>query len=133
MHVAICDNNPELIEAAKNVFSGLFHIQGNNNYSIIELFDTYFMESCLKKASDLFSSLESNEGTNLTNEPFCAQANDARHEIINKAGQNLFKGETVEVFQKTFSVAVDDIAAVCAKIFDYSGTKQKNYKRKRLN
>ena len=68
----------------------------------------------------MYSSLESNEGTNLTNEPFCAQANDARHEIINKAGQNLFKGETVEVFRKSFTV-VDDIAAIHAKMFDYAG------------
>ena len=95
-------NNLKFIKAAKNVFSGLFHIRGNNNYSIIELFDTYLMESCRKKASDLYSSLESNERTNLTNEPFCAQEN----EIINKAGQNLFKGETVEVFCKSFTIAL---------------------------
>ena len=31
----------------------------------------------------------------------------------------------MEVFQKTFSVAVDDIAAVCAKIFDYAGINDK--------
>ena len=117
-------NNPKLIKAAKNVFSGLFHIRGNNNYSIIELFDTYLMDSCRKKASDLFSNLESNEGTNLTNEPFCTQANDARHEILNKAGQNLFKSETVEVFRKSFTV-VDDIAAMRANMFDYAGINEK--------
>ena len=128
MHAAIRANNPKLIKAAKNVFSGLFHIRGNNNYSIIELFDTYLMESCRKKASDLYFSLESNEGTTLTNEPFCAQANDARHEIINKAGQNLFKGETVEVFRKSFTV-VDNIAAICAKMFDYAGINDENSKQ----
>ena len=120
MHAAIRANNPKLIKAAKNVFSGLFHIRGNNNYSIIELFDTYLMDSCKRKASELFSNLESNQGTNLTNEPFCAQANDSRHEILNKAGQNLFKGETVEVFRKSFTV-VDDIAAVRANMFQYAG------------
>ena len=99
MDAAIHANNPKLIKAAKNVFSGLFHIRGNNNYSIIELFDTYLMDSCRKKASDLFSNLESNEGTNLTNEPFCAQANDARHEILNKVDQNL--GSTL-FYRKTF-------------------------------
>ena len=76
----------------------------------------------------MYSSLESNEGTNLTNEPFCAQANDARHEIINKAGQNLFKGETVEVFRKSFTV-VDDIAAIHAKMFDYAGINDENSKQ----
>ena len=97
-HAAICANNPQLIHAAKNVFAGLFHIQGNNNYSIIELFDTYIMETWRKNSPDTFKNIASNEGTNLTNEPYCAQANDARHKIINKTGQHLYKGETADVF-----------------------------------
>ena len=58
-----------LIHAAKNVFAGLFHIRGNNNYSIIELFDTYIMETWRKNSPDTFKNVASNEGTNLNNEP----------------------------------------------------------------
>ena len=50
-----------------------------------------------------------------------AQANDARHEECNKKGQNLFEGETVEIFKRSFSV-VDDVAAVRAKMFSHCGT-----------
>ena len=56
------------------------------------------METWRKNSPDTFKNIASNEGTNLINEPFCSQANDARHEIINKAGQNLYKGETADVF-----------------------------------
>ena len=81
------------------------------------------METCRKNSPDTFKNLEQNEGTNLTNEPYCLQANDARHEIINKAGQNLYKGETVEVFRKSFTV-VDDISAMRSKMFEHSGVNE---------
>ena len=73
------------------------------------------METWKKNSPDTFKNIASNEGTNLTNEPFCAQTNDTRHDIINKAGQNLNKGETVDVFKKSFNV-VDDIARMRSKI-----------------
>ena len=78
------------------------------------------METWRKNSPDTFKNIASNEGTNLINEPFCSQANDARHEIINKAGQNLYKGETADVFKKSFAV-VDDIARMRSKMFDHAG------------
>ena len=64
-HAAICAHNPQLIHAAKNVFAGLFQMRGNNNYSIIELFDAYIMETWRKNSPDTFKNIANNEGRNL--------------------------------------------------------------------
>ena len=50
----------------------------------------------------------------MTNLPYSAQKNDARHEEYNKKGQNIFKGEKVEDF--------DDLWTLRSKMFDNSDT-----------
>ena len=57
--------------------------------------------------------------TNLTNVPFGAQANDARHEEVNKKGQNLFKGEPPDVFQKSFSI-LNDVCELRERVAQYA-------------
>ena len=84
IHAGVRANNPKLTRAANRVFSSLFHIMGNLNYSQIELYDAIVIESARKYRPELCQNLEKNEGTNLSNLPFSAQSNDARHEEYNK-------------------------------------------------
>ena len=63
------------------------------------LYDLYVSCLCRSKQPTLADNLEKNNGVNLTNLPFASQPLDARHEEINKKGQNMFKGEEVEDFQ----------------------------------
>ena len=93
------------------MFCGLFHINGNPNYSQIELFDRYLINLCRLKRPLVAQNLEKNEGTNLTNLPYAAQKNDARHEEYNQKGQNIFQGENVDDFVQAFSI-VDDLWAL---------------------
>ena len=41
------------------IFSGLFHINGNLHYSVIEMFDDYLMTSLEVKNNELFEYLTS--------------------------------------------------------------------------
>ncbi len=92
------------------------------NFQVLPgLFDRYIMDTCRKNAPRLARNLEQNQGTNLTNRRFCAQANGARHEEINK---NLFRGETTKVFRKSFTL-VNDICAMRANMLDHSGMKER--------
>ena len=86
-HAGSRENNFALTNAAVTVFSPLFHIMGNRNYSIIELYDLYVGRLCREKQPILADNLEKNTGVNLTNMPFASQPLDARHEEINKKGQ----------------------------------------------
>ena len=110
-HAAARANYPKLSNAAINVFCGLFHINGNPNYSQIELFDRYLINLCRLKRPLVAQNLEKNEGTNLTNLPYAAQKIDARHEEYNQKGQNIFQGENVDDFVQAFSI-VDDLWAL---------------------
>ena len=107
-HAGVRANNPKLTIAARRVFSGLFHIMGNRNYSQIEVFDEHLVRKCEESAADLADDLKANAGTNLTGEPYSAQQNDAQQEELNKKGQNIFQGEEAEDFQRSFNI-LDDI------------------------
>ena len=56
---------------------------GNHNYAQIELFDSYLLRKCETSVPELAKNLQKNQGTNLTNVPFSAQPNDARHKEFN--------------------------------------------------
>ena len=81
-------NHYKLTRAGMRVFSGLFHINGNHNYSSIELYDDYLMTSMEKKNPELFEHFKTIMYTNLKNEPYCSESHDARHEEANKRAQN---------------------------------------------
>ena len=103
-HAAARANYPKLSNAAINVYSGLFHINRNPNYSQIELFDRYLVNLAKKKQPTIAKNLEKN----LTDLSFATQKIGAQHEEYNKKGQNIFKGESVEDFEQAFSI-VDDL------------------------
>jgi hypothetical protein len=60
MHAGVHANNPKLTRASNHVFSGLFHIMGNINYSQIELYDTIVIETSQKKCPKMCQNLEKN-------------------------------------------------------------------------
>ena len=98
----------KLYKASVRIFSGLFHSNGNNNYSVIEVYDDYLMRCMLRNNPILHEHLITRLFSNLTDEPFCAQSHDARHEEINKKGQNMFPGNSLEELDLAFKI-VDDV------------------------
>ena len=110
----------KLYRAAMRVFSGLFHINGNLHYSVIEMFDDYLMTSLEVKNNELFEYLTSRLCTNLNGEKFCAQSHDARHEESNKQAQNMFPGKDLEELELAFTI-VDDVYKLRSKVFAENG------------
>ena len=108
-------NHFKLYRAAIRVFSGLFHINGNHNYSIIELYDDYLMTSMEVKDPELFEHFKTRMVTNLKKEPFCSESHDARHEEANKNAQNLLSGRDLEEFDLMFTI-VDDLVDLKSKV-----------------
>ena len=101
-------NHYKITRAGIRVFSGLLHINGNHNYSIIELYDDYLMTSMEKRNPDLFQHFLTRMVTNLNEEPYCSESHDARHEEANKRAQNLLSGRDLEEFDLAFTI-VDDL------------------------
>ena len=66
-------NHFKLYRAAIRVFSGLFHINGNHNYSIIELYDDYLMTSMEVKDPELFEHFKTRMVTNLKKNLFAVR------------------------------------------------------------
>ena len=107
-------NHYKITRAGIRVFSGLFHINGNLNYSVIELYDDYMMTSMEKKNPDLFNHFYTRMVTNLNNEEYCSESHDARHEEANKRAQNLLSGKDLEEFDLAFTI-VDDLEEMRSK------------------
>jgi hypothetical protein len=110
----------KLYHAAIRVFGGLFHINGNLNYSAIEVYDDYLMTSLEIKDEELFNHLKTRLCTNVKERPFCAQSHDARHEESNKLAQNMFPGKDLEELDLAFTI-VDDVHALRKKVFKEKG------------
>ena len=113
-------NHLKLSRAGIRIFSGLFHINGNHNYSIIELYDEYVMSSMEQKNPELFQHFSTRLVTNLKNEEYCSQSHDARHEEANKQAQNMLSGKDLEEFDLAFRI-VDDLEALKVKYYEELG------------
>ena len=107
----------KLSRAGMRVFSGLFHINGNHNYSSIELYDDYLMTSMECKNPELFEHFRTQMVTNLKKKPFCSESHDARHEEANKRAQNLLSGRDLEEFDLAFTI-VDDLEELKSKYYE---------------
>ena len=104
---AIRANNYEMALVARRLFSGLFHINNNPNYSVIDIHYDYLMTMCMKNAPELYEYLKIQKCTNFTGDLFNFQPHDARHEEYNKLGMNLQKINDEKDFEKSF-LLVDD-------------------------
>ena len=96
MRVGHRANYPKLYRAGMRIFSGLFHINGNINYSVIELFEDYMLSAMEEKNFDLFNHLITRLCSNLNKIPLNSQPQDARYEEMNKQEQNMFPGKLLE-------------------------------------
>ena len=101
-------NYLQLYRAGMRIFSGLIHINGNINYSVIELFEDYMLSAMEEKNFDLFNHLITRLCSNLNKIPLNSQPQDARHEEMNKQAQNIIPGKTLEEFDLA-SCIVDDV------------------------
>ena len=110
----------KLFKASVRVFSGLFHINGNSFYSVIEIYDEYLMKKMEVGNKTLHDHLVKRLFTNLTGVPYCAQSHDARHEEQNKKGQNMFPGSSLEELDLAFTI-VDDVWKLRDKVFEEMG------------
>ena len=63
----------KLFKASVRVFSGLFHINGNSFYSVIEIYDEYLMKKMEVGNQTLHDHLVKRFFTNLTGVPYCAR------------------------------------------------------------
>ena len=104
---AIRANNYDMALKARRLFSGLFHINNNPNYSIIDIHYDYLMTMCSKNAPELHEYMKLRKCTNFTGDLFNFQPHDARHEEYNKLGMNLQKIKSEQDFEKSF-LLVDD-------------------------
>ena len=103
---------------------------GHKNYALIELYDAYSGKLCREKVPSLAEILEKNQNTNFTNKPFGAQPLDARHEELNKKGQNMFKGEKVEDFRLALTI-LDDVHAMRSNMFEFSNLTDRSNNKNR--
>ena len=122
-HAGVRANYPKITTAASNVFSNLFHVNNNPNYSKITIYDKH-LTTTSKNVPEVFENLIKNEGINITNLPFAAQPHDAHNEEFNKKGQNIFKGEEVEDFSLAFAI-VDDLYAMRSQMFAYANVQDR--------
>ena len=107
--VMLCLSNYwKLHKTDVRIFSGLFHSNGNCNYSVIETYDEYVMRCMHRNNPQLYEHLVTRFFTNLTGKPYSAQSHDARHEESNKKGQNMFPGNSLEELDLAFRI-VDDV------------------------
>jgi hypothetical protein len=76
------------------IFSGLFNINGNLNYSVIELFEDYLLSTMEMKTRELYYHLSTRLCSNLNKVPLNSQPQDARHE---EAAQKINKQDKNEI------------------------------------
>ena len=115
-------NHWKMYRAALKIFSGLFHVNGNSFYSIIDVYDEYLMSMMKTHNSELYEHLQTRLYTNMTGVPYCSQSHDARHEEANKKGQNMFPGNSLEELDLAFTI-VDDIWLLRKEKFKEFGVK----------
>ena len=101
-------NHWKSYRAAVKIFSGLFHVNGNSFYSIIDVYDEYLLTMMKTYNSNLYEHLQTRLFTNMTGVPYCSQSHDARHEEANKRAQNMFPGNSLDELDLAFTI-VDDI------------------------
>ena len=116
-HSGLRANNLHISEIAKKVFSPLFHVNNNVNYSIIDIFSEYMLSLCEKEVPKLFEYNMRRMCTNFTLRNFNAEPYDARHEEFNKRGINMFDIRNIDDFVKAFQL-VDAYDAVKGKVFE---------------
>ena len=121
-------NYLKLYRAGMRIFSGLFHINGNLNYSVIELFEDYMMSIMEMNNKELYDHLSTRLCSNINKVPLNSQPQDARHEEMNKAAQNMFPGKSLEELDLACCI-VDDVSLLRKQSFSDMGITERDTPR----
>ena len=101
---AMRSNNDNVLQSAKKVISPLLHLNGNFNYSVIDVYTDYQDKKLEICAKPLHEYIKTRKFTNKTGLPYCYSPHDERHEEYNKRGLNFQKARNVQTFKENFSV-----------------------------
>ena len=115
----------KLYRAGMRIFSGLFHINGNLNYSVIELYEDYLFSMMELHNPGLFDHFSTRLCSNLNKVPLNSQPQDARHEEMNKQAQNMFPGKSLEELDLACCI-VDDVMLLRKQSFNDMGISERD-------
>ena len=118
----------KLYRAGMRIFSGLFHINGNLNYSVIELYEDYLFTMMEFHNPGLFDHFSTRLCSNLNKVPLNSQPQDARHEEMNKQAQNMFPGKSLEELDLACCI-VDDVMLLRKQSFNDMGISERDSPR----
>ena len=103
-HASVRANNFALMNVAKRTMSPLFHINSNNNYSVIDIYTDYLHRLQDKIAPDVSLYMEDKYFSNFTLKPYHASGHDERHEEFNKRGLAVQKPRNADDFKASFKL-----------------------------
>ena len=97
-------NNLRTLNACKNVFSSLFHINHNTNYLMLDMWTQYYDLKMKKNAPDLATYLEKRLFCNKSGRPYRSEPYDELHEEFNRRGMRFQNNKTEEEFANSFTI-----------------------------
>ena len=97
-------NNEEVLQSSKTVFSSIFHVMNNRNYSMMDIQTEYQDRLMKKKVPGLSEYLSTRKCNNKTGKPYSAEPLDERHEEFNKRGLNLQNVRSLDDFTQNFKI-----------------------------
>ena len=108
-------NNESVLQTSKRMFSPLFHVMNNRNYSVMDIQTEYQDRLMEKKAPALSEYLSTRKCTNKTGRTHSAEPLDERHEEFNKRGLNIQNVRSLEDFVQNFKIcdAYADMKKAC--------------------
>jgi hypothetical protein len=118
-------NYLKLYRAGMRIFSRLFHINGNINYSVIELYEDYVLTMMELHNTELFEHMQTRLCSNIKKTPLNSQPQDVRHEEMNKQAQNMFPGKSLEELDLACCI-VDDVMQLRKQSFADMGIKDRD-------
>ena len=118
-------NNYDKLQVAKRTLSPLFHINGNFNYSVIDVQTDYMSRKMKLEAPALYDYLKDKLFTNKTGKPYSSEPLDERHEEYNKRGLSFQDMRSTEHFQTGFLVC-DSFAKLQKSCLEDYGLKTSN-------
>ena len=97
-------NNEEVLQSSKTVFSSIFHVMNNQNYSMMDIQTEYQDRLMKKKVPGLSEYLSTRKCNNKTGKPYSAEPLDERHEEFNRRGLNLQNVRSLDDFTQNFKI-----------------------------
>ena len=96
-----------ILNAAKNVFSSLFHINKNPNYVVLDMWSQYYDLKMIQNNPELSNYLSSRLFTNKSRKPYSAEPADENHEEFNRRGMRFQNNTDKTTFSNSFTIVND--------------------------